>query len=132
MCTTDTLDTFAGTFTRDLGGYPPQSVTVPLSLSADQMRAIYGVIREIHFFDYASHFNPVPDGVTTLTTAAPYTTYHLEVQNDGVQHAVTWGDSTSPVTDKAVQLRTFFSEIISYLHEHPLYKTLPRSKVGCL
>src|SRR5258707_11902732 len=53
----DTFDTFSGVFIRNVAEHPPRSVTIPLSLSAAQMRAIYEEVEKIQFFDYPSKFN---------------------------------------------------------------------------
>ena len=55
------LDTFKGTYTKDMVMDP--SITVPLSLSEEEMDRIYQKMVEIDFFNYPDKFSvSVPPG----------------------------------------------------------------------
>jgi hypothetical protein len=71
----------------------------------------------------------VPIGVEQTTTV-PYNTYHLEVRNAAVVHAVSWKDAYKPITAEAERLRDLFSMVLGFIHEHPEFKRLPRPTAG--
>jgi hypothetical protein len=135
-CLTERLDTFDGLFTKDLGGVPARIVTAHIALTDAQMTAIYRTIEDIRFFDYPSTFDGVPtdvrDGVRDVITTVPYDTYRLEVRNAGVVHTVSWEDKSKPTTAEADRLRDLFSMVLGFVHEHPAFKVLPRSTMGCM
>ena len=130
-CLTERLDTFNGLFTKDLGGEHARTVTAPISLTDAQMLAIYRTIENIRFFDFPATFNGVPLGLQIVTSLSPHFTYRLEVRNGGVVHAVVWKDAYKPTTADADRLRDLFSMMLGFIHEHPEFKRLPRSTVGC-
>jgi hypothetical protein len=54
-CLTNTLDTYRNIYTRELGlGAPP--VSIPLTLSTEQMAAVYDAVVSIGFFNYPTTF----------------------------------------------------------------------------
>ena len=107
-CLAERLDTFSGIFTKDLGGSPGRTVKAQIALTDAQMSTIYRTIESIKFFDYPATFVGVATGVPEVTTTVPYDTYHLEVRNGGVIHAVTWKDAYKPTTVEADRLRNLF------------------------
>ena len=130
-CVTESIDTFTGVFTKELGGEPSRTATVQLSLSDAQMGTIYQTIEKIRFFDYPSPFYGVPKGISTITEFGPASTYRLEVRNDGVVHTVSWNDAFRPTTDEADRLRALFSMITEFIHRDPGFQRLPRENGGC-
>jgi hypothetical protein len=130
-CLTETFDTFTGVFTKDLGGEPPRSATVQLSLPDAQMGTIYQTIDKIGFFGYPSRFVGIAEGRRMLTESGPARTYRLEVRDAGVVHIVSWNDAFKPTTEEADRLRDLFSMITGFIHEHPEFNRLPRPAAGC-
>jgi hypothetical protein len=130
-CLAERLDTFSGVFTKNLGGERSRIVTTELSLTDSQMQAIQQAIQRIRFFDYPSIYVGIPDGLKEVTTISPSTTYRLEVHSGETGHTVTWSDKSKPTTAEADQLRDLFSMIIGFIHEHPAFKRLERSSMGC-
>lgn len=130
LCSTNSFDTFKGEFIRDLGHDPRRSVTIPMSLSDAQMRAIYEGMARIRFFNYPSRFTGAPPGVI-VAEFGPAMNYRLEVMNASVVHTVSWQDNTRPATEEARQLRELFSMMVGLIHEHPDVKRLPAVKGGC-
>ena len=61
MCNSVTLDTFTGTVTRtDRIEDPTSRLSVPLSLTPEQMRTVRREVERIRFFDYPEAFRGVP------------------------------------------------------------------------
>jgi len=130
-CLPERLDTFSGTFTKDLGGYPPQLATTRLALTNAQMTDIFRTIEEIRFFEYPASFVGIAAGAAEIVKTIPSPTYRLEVRNAGVVHTVTWEDAYKPTTAEADRLRNLFEMIIGFIHAHEDYKRLPPVLVGC-
>lgn len=129
-CTMDTLDTFRGAYVRELG--PEKQVTTALTLSDQEMAAIYERMVQIDFFDYPEQFKvQVPAGESAqVITPAP--TYKLTVRADGRSHTVTWVDEIQkPTTAEADALRGLFQCLFRILQGHPDVQALPTPHVGC-
>jgi hypothetical protein len=95
------------------------------------MAAIFEAIVKIDFFAYPERFRGVrEEGV--LSMKEPSTTYHLEVRNAGIVHAVTWDDGEGPWSEPANRLSTLFKLIERFLDNHPAVKRLPPSEAVCL
>ena len=123
---TESLDTFRGSFTQDASQGPVRSVTIPLSLSAEQMRAIFDTIQKIRFFDYPAAFGGLRPGAREAITTSPSERYRFEVRQAGRSHIVSWDDKTKPSSDEADRLRQLFQMIGGFIHAHPDVKRLPR------
>ena len=74
------LNTFEGTYTRDMISDP--SITVPLSLTEEEQDRIYKKMVEIDFFDYPEKFSltVTPGGSVGMVT--PYMSYYFRVEYD--------------------------------------------------
>jgi hypothetical protein len=127
---TESLDTFRGSFTQDATQGPARSVTIPLSLSTEQMRAIFDTIQKIRFFDYPAVFMGLRPGAREAITTSPSTRYRFEVRQAGRSHVVTWDDNTKPSSNEADRLRQLFQMIDGFVHAHPDVKRLP-PQFGC-
>jgi hypothetical protein len=118
----DTLDTFKGSFTREL---PSTSITIPLSLSREQIRAISAAVETIRFFDYPTQFTGLRADADEVTTTTPSEKYRLEVRSAGRMHTVSWDDKTTPSSEEAIRLRELFQLMIGFVLERPAVKKLP-------
>jgi hypothetical protein len=130
-CNRDILDTFNGTFTKDMIVDP--AVTIPFQLSDSQTTAIYQEMVEIGFFDYPEVFSiPTPDnGIVGMVT--PAMRYCMTVRNGDLIKTLSWVDEiTEPTTPEAERLRSLFGLIIDMIQESPDYKQLPEPKAGCV
>jgi hypothetical protein len=125
LCTNDIVDTFEGTFVRDMGPHDP-AVSIPLVLPSEMLNAIYGAVEEARFFEYPSEFH-----VSGSSAFAPAEHYRLEVRTTGVRHVVTWRDAIRPTTAEADRLRSLFSRIRQLVVNLPDVQRLPRAGVGC-
>ena len=132
MCNSVKLDTFTGTVTRtDRVGDPTSSLSVPLSLTPEQMRTVQREVERIRFFDYPEAFRGVPSDLTGRRSIHPAFTWRLEVLDGVVAHAVTWQDSEGATTPEAVRLRELFVRMLGFIHDRPAWKALPASIGGC-
>jgi len=131
-CVTNTLDTYRNIYTREMGlGDPP--VSIPLTLSTEQMAAVYDAIGSIGFFNYPTKFLGVkPTATDEITVKGPSTTYRLEVRSSGVMHVVSWDDRFFPHTEEASRLLKLFDLINGIVNDRPEVKSLPVSRAGCL
>ena len=111
-------------------GDPP--VSTPLTLSSEQMAAVYDAIGSIGFFNYPTKFLGVKPAATAENFGRlPFTTYRLQVRSSGVVHTVSWEDRF-PHTEEASRLLNLFDLINGIVNDRPEVKRLPVSRAGCL
>jgi hypothetical protein len=130
-CAGNTLDTYTNQYIREMEPGQP-TISIPLTLSAEQMATVFAEIVNIHFFDYPPDFKrvtPGPDGY--LSKMIPSTTYRLEVRSAGIFHAVSYDDGTTPRSDEANRLLNLFNLIIGFVNDHPDVKRLPAPRAFC-
>lgn len=130
-CSTDVLDTFEQTYTREIN--PGDSVTIPIALTDAQMASIYQKMVEINFFDYPEVFEiPVKEGETYgMVTPAP--SYRFTVRLGEVTKAVTWADEiVEPTSPEADALRELIQLLLQVIESHPEIQRLPQSNILCL
>jgi hypothetical protein len=145
VCTTDVLDTFQGTFVRDLSAMVP-AVSIPLALPEESLDEAYRAIVAAGFFKYPPDFRtspktactrtPIADGVGAvscfgITGFAPAHHYRLTVREAGVTHTVSWHDNTAPSTEEADRLRHMLNVIVEMIRALPQVRRLPLAQVGC-
>ena len=124
------LNTFEGTYTKDMIGDP--SITVPLSLTEEELNKIYRKMVEIDFFSYPERFSvPVPPGgITGMVT--PYSGYYFEVAYDSKIKQLWWDDEITNENIKADKLRKLSQLIRDIIESKDEYKQLPPAKGGYL
>ena len=124
-CFTDVLDTFEGTFTKDLIYDPP--VTIPLRLSDQQMKAVYRKMIEIDFFGYPDVFAiPTPTFNQPWHIQTPAERYHIVVRSGGTTKTLDWKDEiVEPSSHEANNLRALFMMIDGIITASPEYRQLP-------
>lgn len=128
------LDTFNGTFAAvPTSPNPALSVTIPLSLSPEQMRAISDTVEQIRFFDSPAILTGLPAGVSwneAVKINHPIQ-FRLEIRHSGRLHVVSGDDEiVSPLTEQASRLRQLFLMIHGMLREYPEVRRLPRFACG--
>lgn len=126
----NTLDTFHGTYTRDMILDP--AVTINMVLTAGEMDSIYQKMLEINFFNYPDKFSVDVADNETKTEVAPYPTYFFSVVHDGQTKELLWHAkyvNTDPPADKLKELINF---IISIIESKEEYKALPKPSGGYL
>ena len=129
-CSTDVLDTFEQTYTRQTN--PGDSVTIPITLADAQMATIYQKMVEINFFDYPEVFEiPVKEGETYgMVTPAP--SYRFTVRLGEVTKTVTWTDEiVEPTSPEAESLRDLIQLLLQIIEDHPDIQRMPKSNILC-
>jgi hypothetical protein len=124
------LDTFQGTYTKDMVIDPP--ITINLSLSKEEMGSIYQKMLEIDFFNYPDDFTvTVPPGeLTGMVT--PYSSYYFMVESKSGEKELKWEDKITNPDEKAGKLRELITLIRSMIESKEEYKQLPEAKSGYL
>jgi hypothetical protein len=117
------LNTFEGTYTKDMVTDPP--ITVELSLSEDEKDIIYQKMVEIDFFSYPDEFSVdvPPDGIIGKVT--PYSSYYFRVEHDSQIKELRWDDEITNTDEKADRLRELITLIRSIIETKEEYKSLP-------
>ena len=119
------LDTFAGTFTKDLIEDPP--ATTELRLSPEELARLYRRMAEIKIEDYPRDFRPPYTGEGY---GSGYSTYRLRLRADGRELAISWEDMNSSTAPEATALRQLFRDIRLMIEAREEYKKLPPAKGG--
>lgn len=130
-CNNDILDTFKGTFTKDMIIDP--AVTIPFQLTQNQITEIYQKMVEIDLWDYPDVFaiKTPRRGVVGIVT--PAMSYRITVRNGEMTKTIFWFDEiTDPTTLEAERLRSLFSMMIDMVQNSPEYKKLPVPDAGCV
>ena len=122
------LDTFNGTFTRDMVVEP--SITIELSISKQELDRIYNKMVEIDFFNYPDEFSvPIdPDGKVIIVT--PYNSYYFKVEYDSKVKELWWEDEIHNENMDADKLRELIQLIKDIIESKEEYKQLPEPKAG--
>ena len=129
-CNRDILDTFAGTYTKDMIVTSP--ITIPLTLTTDEQRRIYTKMHDIDIFGYPSTYHIDISQVKQVTQVIPATSYKFTIQNAGKSHVVQWVDDiVKPTAPAADRLRELANLIINIIDQHPEVQQLPIPGAGC-
>jgi len=126
LCTTDVMDTFENTFTRDVNSDQYPATSVSLVLPAATIQAIYDALVNARFFEYPSEFH-----VESSSVVVPSSHYRLEVRSGGAKHTVSWRDDSGTSTAQKDQLRSLFKKIASLIHARPEVQRFFTSIVVC-
>lgn len=117
------LNTFNGTYTKDLGLDP--SVTIDFILSDEDMDRIYQKMIETKFFCYPEEFViPVPEGELVSATSE-YQGYYVRVECNHRIKVLQWRDNILNENDDARNLREVLSLIKSIIRSKDEYWELP-------
>lgn len=129
-CGTDILDTFAGTYTKDMLGADP--ITIPLTLSSEEQARIYAKMRDIHIFAYPATYAIDVSNAGEVGQVIPATTYSISIRSTGQTHTVTWLDNiTKPTAPEADRLRELFQLIVAIINQQQKVQQLPIPQAGC-
>jgi len=122
------LNTFEGTYTKDMVMDP--SITVNLSLSKEELDRIYKKIVEINFFGYPDEFSvSVPPG-QAVGMVTPYYSYYFKVEYDSRVKELSWEDDIINEDKKAEKLRELINLIRDIVESKEEYKQLPSPRGG--
>ena len=124
------LNTFEGTYTRDMISDP--SITVPLSLTEEEQDRIYKKMVEIDFFDYPEKFSLTVAPGESVGMVTPYMSYYFRVEYDSRIKEVRWEDEIININEneKADKLRGLIKLITDIIESREEYKQLPEPTSG--
>jgi hypothetical protein len=117
------LDTFEGTYTKDMVADPP--ITIDFALSEEEKEEIYQKMAEIDFFDYPDEFSVEisPDAVVTMVI--PYSSYYFRVACDSQIKELRWDDDIKNPDEQADRLRELIMLIRDIVESKEEYRALP-------
>ena len=117
------LNTFQGTYTKDMVADPP--ITVDFTLSEEEKEEIYLKMVEINFFDYPDKFSieVLPDAIMTMVT--PHNSYYFRVVDGSQTKELQWDDDIKNPDQQADRLRELIILIRNIIESKEDYKALP-------
>jgi hypothetical protein len=127
------LDTFEGTFTKDLVTGSPPTATTKLVLTSDEKQVLYQALRTLEPWSYPSRFEPPYADVTAPgveQVATPAIKYHLYLAGARMEKDIWWADDNWSTTAGAVALRAWFRQVMDLVESRPEYKALPEARGG--
>jgi len=124
------LDTFEGTFTKDLIGDPP--ITIRMWLTDEEINRIERKLDEIGFFDNSTlTLYHIPDAGGVVGIQTPYSTCYLKVQDGTHVKEWSWIDQyVFPKTEAKENLDDLSDLIQSIIMAKPEYQKLPKPRGG--
>ncbi|MGD0779503.1 MAG: hypothetical protein ABR954_01795 [Dehalococcoidales bacterium] len=126
----NTLDTFHGTYTRDMILDP--AITIDMVLTAAEMDSIYQKMLEIDFFNYPDKFSvDVADNETKIEVT-PYPTYFFKVEYSGKTKELLWHDKYVNSDAQANKLKELINLVKSIIESKAEYQALPEASGGYL
>ncbi len=124
----NTLDTFKGTYTRDMILDPAK--TINLTLTTEEMNTILQKMLEIGFFSYPDKFSVDVADNETKTEVAPYPSYFFQVEYEGKTKELLWHNKYVNSDLQADKLKELINLIISIIESKPEYQALPKPSGG--
>ncbi|MHB8105672.1 MAG: hypothetical protein ACYDG5_09095 [Dehalococcoidales bacterium] len=126
----NTLDTFQGTYTKDMIMSPV--VTIPMVLTTEEMDAIYQKMVAIDFFNYPDKFSVNVADNETKIEVVPYSTYFFKVDSNGKTKELMWHDKYINSDIPGDKLKELINLIRSIIELKPEYQVLPQASGGYL
>jgi hypothetical protein len=117
------IDTFNGTFTKDLVIDPPY--TAPFHLSEQHMLTILTEMERINVFAYPDIFEEESNMRIT-----PFNTYKLEIEYKGISKTIYWEDENLSQSERTVKLRGLIKMIEGIVYYQDEYKAMPTPHGG--
>ncbi len=118
--TGDRVDTFEGTFTKNINSETKSNPTAELRLTSEELASLYQDLRAMHILDYPADFRP-----KTRVTASTPTGYSLEMQADGMWKTVAWPNADDAETSEAKALQNWFDTLRKMIESKPEYQRMP-------
>jgi len=122
------LNTFDGTYTKDMIMDPP--ITVELSLSKQELDRIYQKMIEINFFGYPDQFSVSVPPWQSGGLATPHCSYYFRVEYDSKVKELSWEDNITNPDKRADKLRELITLIRDIIESKEEYKQLPPPRGG--
>ncbi|MEE8413110.1 MAG: hypothetical protein V3R96_01030 [Dehalococcoidales bacterium] len=124
------LNTFEGTYTRDMIGDP--SVTVDLSLTEEELDKIHQKMVEIAFFDYPEEYSVNVAPGEPAGIIIPYSSYYFKIEDDSGIKELWWEAKIININEneKADRLRELIKLIWDIIESKEEYQKLPEPTGG--
>jgi hypothetical protein len=127
------INTFDGTFTKDVIDPPQPNPMTALRLTPEEMASLYHDLVDIGILDYPSDFRPdaeqeAKSGIHHWVD--PHNTYWLRVRAAACDKYVLWEDISGSVALKAKALRAWFNKLEQMIEVKPEYKAMPPIQGG--
>lgn len=122
----NSLNTFNGTFTKDMVVDPP--ITINLTLTEEELQRIDAKLGEIGFYNTTDE-ELLPHGIL-LGENTPSVGYSLKVARNGWVRYISWCDGLSYSEGSSGQLNDFVELVMSIIEAKPEYQLLPEARGG--
>lgn len=122
------IDTFKGTFTKDIVSQSKPNPTVELRLTPDELDGLYADLVKMHILGFASQFPPPKDrGMKngTMVRVTPSQRYLLRIRVAGTEKIISWDDNANLMTPDAKALRAWFQKLRTIIQNKAEYKAMP-------
>jgi hypothetical protein len=119
------LDTFAGTFHKDMVLPQNTTSTAGLSLTPGQLQEAYSRLLALDVLSYPADSIPNQNGGVT-----PNEEYYLRLKAGGIEKEIRWNDTTLSDDHAAVALRDWFKWLQEEIYATPEYRALPDFRGG--
>lgn len=116
------LNTFDGTFTKDMVVDKP--IVITLKLSKKQLRTIQNKMLEIDFFKYPDTFNSRPFAFA-FGEREPFESFYFKVKSGSRTKELFWEDKHINDSKRVAKLRELIRLIKGIIQNSPEYKMLP-------
>jgi hypothetical protein len=129
-CTTDQVNAFQGSYTRQVDNQ--RSVTITFAFTEKELASIRALANEIDIYGYPERFAvPVAPGEKQVVVT-PATTYQLSVEDGDRQVTVLWVDEiVQPTHPQADALRRLIQAILQVVQASPAVRVLPDPAILC-
>lgn len=122
------LDTFKGTYTKDMLMDSPFKVNMVLTM--EDLNKIYQKMMQIGFFDYPDKFFVTIPAGENASEVAPHFNYYFKVEHDSKVKELWWEDKIVSNDLKAEELRGLIKLIRDIIESKQEYKELPHPRGG--
>jgi hypothetical protein len=119
------LNTFEGTYTKDMVLDTP--ITITLILSEEELEQIHQKMIEIDFFNYPEDFPPRLGFLVT-----PCTNYFIKVEHGSIVKEINWNENSMLESNIQGNLWQLVGCIMDIVEQKPEYKALPPARGGYL
>ncbi len=126
------LDTFAGTFTKDIISSKPNP-TVGLRLTPEELATLYQGLVDISILDYPAVFRPEQEDESgVIAWIEPHDTYLLTIRAAGGEKHIFWEAGYQGGLPRATALRDWFTKLEQMIEAKPEYQAMPPTEGGYL
>jgi hypothetical protein len=124
----NTLNTFQGTFIKDMGADP--AIAIELKLTPEEQKTIFEKMTEMDFFGYPDKFSIDVADNETKVERIPYPSYLFKVQNGGKVRELLWHDKYFNSDARGDKLKELINLIINIIESKEEYQKLPEPREG--